>query len=599
MGFLKMFISLVGFLQNKSRKIILTNKKKEKKMKKVSLVLLSLVLSTMFLSAQLADDLFISEYMEGSSNNKAIEIFNGTGAPVDLSGYQIERCNNGAVWDGSNVYTFAPGEWIIADGDVWVNANSSAMAGMQAVADSIGGGLTWYNGNDSVGLFKTDGAGGWTLIDVIGENGVDPGSAWDVAGTTGATGEHTLVRKSTVTGGNTDWASSAGTTEGNSEWIVYSQDTFIYLGSHTMGDDTIPPTIFDVLAYNETTITVTFSEELEEVSAETESNYTIVSRDVIVENAELNNDNPILVTLTVSGMTEGDYTLIVNGVEDLSGNAISASSTDFDYVAPPETGDVVINEIGEPYDMDGTWHDSYIELYNNTEDDIDISGWIVHSIEASRGTSSFTFPEGTTIAAYGYIIATRERASFLADYGTYVDEAIVPTASATTGSGVYIKNGYYFSLETNTGITLESTSSTVYWNSEVYERAYADSAANNDDNWYLTSQSEPVQGTPGSENSTFPVNDIVLPKVYLCNYPNPFNSSTTISFNLATNAHENTQIEIYNIKGQLVKEWEISSDEFGVNQVVWNVENQSSGIYFYKLKVNGRYQSTQKMILLK
>ena len=43
-------------------------------------------------------DLFISEYVEGSSNNKAIEIFNGTGAPVDLAagGYQVQLYFNGS-----------------------------------------------------------------------------------------------------------------------------------------------------------------------------------------------------------------------------------------------------------------------------------------------------------------------------------------------------------------------------------------------------------------------------------------------------------------------------------------------------------------------
>ncbi|HPT72081.1 MAG TPA: lamin tail domain-containing protein, partial [Candidatus Cloacimonadota bacterium] len=43
-----------------------------------------------------ATDLFISEYVEGTSNQKAIEIFNGTGAPVDLSQYSLKKQTNGA-----------------------------------------------------------------------------------------------------------------------------------------------------------------------------------------------------------------------------------------------------------------------------------------------------------------------------------------------------------------------------------------------------------------------------------------------------------------------------------------------------------------------
>ena len=66
-------------------------------MKKLIVVLFSVMFVTTLLVAQLADDLFISEYLEGGSNNKALEIFNGTGAPVDLGDYQIVRANNGNV----------------------------------------------------------------------------------------------------------------------------------------------------------------------------------------------------------------------------------------------------------------------------------------------------------------------------------------------------------------------------------------------------------------------------------------------------------------------------------------------------------------------
>ena len=59
--------------------------------------------------------------------------------------------------------------------------------------------------------------------------------AWDVAGVSGATGEHTLIRKSTVTTGNTDWAVSAGTSSNDSEWIVEDQDYSANLGFHVYG----------------------------------------------------------------------------------------------------------------------------------------------------------------------------------------------------------------------------------------------------------------------------------------------------------------------------------------------------------------------------
>ena len=53
-----------------------------------------------------------------------------------------------------------------------------------------------------------------------------------VAGVSNATKDHTLLRKMSVTSGNTDWALSAGTSVDDSEWVVLDIDTWVYLGSH-------------------------------------------------------------------------------------------------------------------------------------------------------------------------------------------------------------------------------------------------------------------------------------------------------------------------------------------------------------------------------
>jgi hypothetical protein len=90
------------------------------------------------------------------------------------------------------------------------------------------------NGDDVLGL--VDVATG-IVIDIIGERGPDPGSGWDVAGIENATQNHTLVRKSSIETGNSNWATSAGTDAANSEWLVYDQNTWDYLGSHSQSVD--------------------------------------------------------------------------------------------------------------------------------------------------------------------------------------------------------------------------------------------------------------------------------------------------------------------------------------------------------------------------
>ena len=175
------------------------------------------------------EDLFFSEYAEGSSSNKYVEIYNGTGADVDLSSYSIQGTNNGTSW-GDNGERDVSLSGTLAAGDVYVVAADQADAAILAEADLE---LAYespvhYNGDDGIALLK-DGV----IIDAVGVDNDDPGSGWDVAGVTNATANHTLVRQLSVTGGNGgDWSASAGTSEDNSEWIVYDQDTWDYLGYH-------------------------------------------------------------------------------------------------------------------------------------------------------------------------------------------------------------------------------------------------------------------------------------------------------------------------------------------------------------------------------
>jgi len=84
-------------------------------------------------------------------------------------------------------------------------------------------------------------------------------------------------------------------------------------------------------------------------------------------------------------------------------------------------------------------------------------------------------------------------------------------------------------------------------------------------------------------------------------YPNPFNATTSISYNLPKSSP--VQIEVYNVKGQLVKTLENSQKTAGDYSVIWDGKDQndqsvSAGMYFYKMK-SGMFSSTKKMILMK
>ncbi|MBT3168549.1 MAG: T9SS type A sorting domain-containing protein [Candidatus Cloacimonetes bacterium] len=102
-----------------------------------------------------------------------------------------------------------------------------------------------------------------------------------------------------------------------------------------------------------------------------------------------------------------------------------------------------------------------------------------------------------------------------------------------------------------------------------------------------------------NQSSSADNSELPTPNYQLNNYPNPFNVETTISFDISREITKNAKIEIYNIKGQLVKQLAICNYELGINLVNWNAKNQASGIYFYKLTIDDNSVATQKMILLK
>lgn len=178
-----------------------------------------------------ATDLFFSEYIEGGSFNKALEIFNGTGSSVDLSNYTVYISFNGGTSTASYELSGT-----LNNNDVIVLVNAAASQTFLDLADITLSGTSTvvaFNGDDAVYLVNELSKG---YSDIIGSIGFDPGSAW-TAGTI-STVNQTLVRKSSVTGGLTSNPATDFPTLGT-EWDSYSQDTATYLGSHTMSGSTM------------------------------------------------------------------------------------------------------------------------------------------------------------------------------------------------------------------------------------------------------------------------------------------------------------------------------------------------------------------------
>lgn len=155
--------------------------------------------------------IFLSEYIEGSSNNKALEIYNATGKDINLAKINIKTYFNGNTSSTGNLSLSGT----LLNDDVYVIANNNAVSTISSIADLITNSQAiTYNGNDVIELYYNN-----CLIDIIGVVGQSADYAKDV----------TLVRKPEIVNGNTTYHAS--------EWDEYPMDTFSYLGYHTVNDE--------------------------------------------------------------------------------------------------------------------------------------------------------------------------------------------------------------------------------------------------------------------------------------------------------------------------------------------------------------------------
>lgn len=176
-------------------------------------------------SNAVATDLFISQYIEGSSYNKLIEIYNATSAAVNLSEYTVEIyvCGSSCATTASGSLTLSgtlqPGETIAI-----YNSQAAADFKSKATFNVENNVIANFNGDDTL-VLKHNG----TIIDSIGQIGTDPGDFW--GDTTVSTKDMTLIRKSYILSGDTNPNDAF---DPSLEWDAYPKDSAEGIGTHTL-----------------------------------------------------------------------------------------------------------------------------------------------------------------------------------------------------------------------------------------------------------------------------------------------------------------------------------------------------------------------------
>jgi hypothetical protein len=178
------------------------------------------------LSVSGRSQLIISEYVEGSGNDKCIELYNTTSSPINLTGYSLRLYSNGS----SAVSSTAALSGTIPGCGTFVICNGLADASLLAIANQTSGSIN-HNGDDAYDLYN-----GSSVLDVFGDIGCDPGTEWTSLGN--GTADNVLRRSASVCSGVPDPTAGCSVNSFTSftaaNWIsVNSTTDFSGFGSHT------------------------------------------------------------------------------------------------------------------------------------------------------------------------------------------------------------------------------------------------------------------------------------------------------------------------------------------------------------------------------
>lgn len=289
-------------------------------------------------------ELFISEYIEGSSNNKALELYNPTSEPIDLQtdAYSLELYFNGSSIANNSLNLSGT----IAAKETFLLANGKADPTILDRANITNDFVINFNGDDAIVLKKNG-----RVIDAIGQIGFDPGTQW--GSTQISTLDRTLRRRSNITMGDPN---PNDVFDPSVEWEGFAKDTFDGLNSHSIDNlaDLISPTVTleQAIAQTDPTssttvrFTATFSEPVTGFDgSDIDLNASTAAGSLTATVTQTGATDGTTYEIAVTGMTsKGDVvaTVKANAATDAAGNPNAAStSTDntvtFNNTAPTVT----------------------------------------------------------------------------------------------------------------------------------------------------------------------------------------------------------------------------------------------------------------------
>lgn len=404
--------------------------------------------------------------------------------------------------------------------EFWVNLDfnpsSSNEARVYIVSNQqdLSGPLSGYfvnigGSNDDISLYKQDNNTVTKIIDGIDDmTDTDPVIA-RIKVTRSVAGLWELYADTT---GNTNYTLQGDTVENSftqsfhfgvyCEYTSTRSDKFFFDDFMVSGNvfvDTILPEVVSVSPTSANQLEVVFSEAVNPSTANNTSNYSADGGLGNPSNAAIDGSDATKVHLSFgTSFNQGDvYNLSVSGVQDLSGNTMTASQHPFAYYIP-QLYDVVFNEImADPSPVVAMPNREYFELYNRTAIPINVKNWLF-----SYGSTTKMLPD-VTIPGNDYLAFTTEDG--VPDFGIFLTIAGVEGLSSTA----LTNGGQTLTLKDSTGNLIHS----VTYNSDWYQDPLKDEGGwsleqidpNNPcgglDNWRACTNN--AGGTPSEQNSVF------------------------------------------------------------------------------------------------
>ena len=262
-------------------------------------------------------------------------------------------------------------------------------------------------------------------------------------------------------------------------------DDFEVTGTASVDND--PPIITSLKVLSEVAIQLTFSEDVNETTAENAGNYSI-DNDISISNATLDDAHLNVITLTTTSLVNGQtYILTINNVEDLNGNVIDIDSQErFQYLVFEEADafDVVINEfMADPDPAIGLPNAEYVELYNNSTKYFNLENWTL---------DGHILPE-FTLAPDNYVIVVEDDHETL--FSSYSHVISTTTLSLNNVSDDEI------TLKDDGAAAIFSVNYTGSADGTSFELINPNGPDFSIDNYGLSE--DPAGGTPGEQNSIF------------------------------------------------------------------------------------------------